>query len=131
MRLTPSNGAPRQLGNPVGPIRGASQGLVEGASHVRPKKRAQEAGPGAVVHRVILALMESDRSGTEVARALGQKSLSGRLKIRIKSLLEDRIIERIFPDNLHNRHQKYRLTSKGRTLAAKLTKMNCQRPEPK
>lgn len=125
-------------------VSGPGQGLVKGARcagprkraqeagpRSGPKKRAQEAGPSAVVHRVILALMESDRSGTEVARAIGQKSLSGRLKIRIKSLLEDRIIERIFPDNLHNRYQKYRLTSKGRTLAAKLAKMNCQRPEPK
>ena len=117
-----------------------SQGQVEGSSRVGPKKRAQEAGPrsgpkkraqeagpSAVVDRVILALMESDRSGTEVARSIGQKSLSGRLKIRIKSLLEDRIIERILPDNLHSRHQKYRLTNKGRALAATLTKKNTPR----
>ena len=40
--------------------------------------------------------------------------------MRIRSLLEDRIIERTLPGNLHNRLQRYRLTAKGRALAAKL-----------
>ena len=87
-----------------------------------PKKRVQDFTPASVVDRVILALQDSDLGSAGIARAIGQRSLSGRLKIRIKSLLEDRIIERTFPDNLHNRHQKYRLTVKGRTLAASLAK---------
>ncbi len=114
-----------------GPRSGPKKRAQEAGPRSGPKKRAQEAGPSAVVDRVILALMESDRSGTEVARAIGQKSLSGRLKIRIKSLLEDRIIEWIFPDNVHNRHQKYRLTKKGRALAATLTQKNSSRPKGK
>ena len=114
-----------------GPRSGPKKRAQEAGSRNGPKKRAQEAGPSAVVDRVILALMESDRSGTEVARAIDQKSLSGRLKIRIKSLLEDRIIEWIFPDNVHNRHQKYRLTKKGRALAATLTQKNSSRPKGK
>ena len=94
-------------GNGLGPKSGAQVGRV---------------GPAVipVYERVLDALLSDERSSGEVATAIGQKSLSGKLKQRIKAMLDDGVVEYTIPETPRSRFQKYRLTAKGRALASSL-----------
>ena len=62
----------------------------------------------------ILALLEEDSlSVSLLSKRLGQKRVSGQLKIVLKKLLSDSLIEFTIPDKPNSRLQKYRLTEKG------------------
>ena len=69
-----------------------------------------------------MVLLRSDLKSGELASKIGQRSLSGKLKLRLRQMLEDRIIEWTIPAKPRSRLQKYRLTAKGRRLAASLAK---------
>ena len=113
-----------------------------------PKKRAQEAGPrnGDSRHpvkgpsqrglvkgpsQILLLLLEMTMLSTsEIARAFGKSQASGRMKRNLLALIEDGLIEGTVPQKRGARLQKYRLTAKGRKLAATLAK-NTAKPKGK
>lgn len=122
-----------------------------------PKKRAQEAGPrngdsrhpveeacqGGLVKgpsqrglvkgpsQILLLLLEMTMLSTsEVACAFGKSRASGRMKRNLLALIEDGLIEGTVPQKRGARLQKYRLTAKGRKLAATLAK-NTAKPKGK
>ena len=138
------------IGNRVkGPSR---RGLVRGPSHVGPKKRAQEAGPrnGAGRHPVgtqsrhpvegasqglvegasqglvkvlhVLANSEIPLSSTAIAKAFGKERANSYIKRLVASLVDDGLAETTGERKRGARLQKYRLTAKGRKLAAPLAK---------
>lgn len=96
-------------------VRGPSWGPKSGAQVGRVDPAAIP-----VYERVLDALRSAERSSGEVATAIGQKSLSGKLKQRIKAMLDDGVIEYTIPETPRSRFQKYRLTAKGRALARNL-----------
>jgi ATP-dependent DNA helicase RecG len=55
-----------------------------------------------------------------MASALGHKTVSGELKKQVTRLQALALIEMTLPDKPNSRLQKYRLTSKGLDLIAKL-----------
>lgn len=62
----------------------------------------------------ILALLRADTLPVSLlSKQLGQKRVSGRLKIVLKKLISDSLIEFTIPDKPNSRLQKYRLTKKG------------------
>lgn len=69
----------------------------------------------------ILAEPQCALGASQIAKALKMNSVTGRLKKTFWMLLDDRIIERT-ERKPNSRLQKYRLTAKGRRIAAELAK---------
>ncbi|MDV2481931.1 DUF4062 domain-containing protein [Methanoculleus sp. Wushi-C6] len=78
-----------------------------------------ESRPESLEKRVLLLLAVATRSKAELSRGLGQKEISGQLNKVVRQLLDDLMIEYTIPEKPGSRHQKYRLTEKGRAALAK------------
>ena len=76
-------------------------------------------GPESIFERVIKELLIGARSKSELATALGQRTVSGKLNERIREMLADGLIAQTIPDKPTSRLQKYCLTKKGRKLPEK------------
>ena len=89
-----------------GLVKGASQGLVKGAS------------------RGFLCILESlrgavEKSSTEIAGSFGKARANSYIKRLISVMIDDDVLEPTGVRKKGARLQKYRLTAKGRRLAAK------------
>ena len=73
-----------------------------------------ESIPGDIKSRVLNLLADGEMSKSELSKRLGYKQLSGQLNKVFRHLLADEMIEYTLPDKPRSRHQKYRLTGKGR-----------------
>ena len=73
-----------------------------------------ESGPESIFERIIKELLIGARSKSELATALGHKSVSGKLNERIREMLAADLIAYTISDKPTSRLQKYRLTEKGR-----------------
>ena len=79
-------------------------------------------GESSVQERVIAALFNSELKSSELAAAVGNTSLSGWLKRCVVTMIGDGLIERTIKAKPRSQHQRYRLTDRGRSLAAQLLK---------
>jgi ATP-dependent DNA helicase RecG len=68
----------------------------------------------SLTEKVLSLLAEGSRSVSEISTAIGQKRVSGQLKIVLGELLTQQQIELTIPDKPRSRWQRYRLTEKGR-----------------
>ena len=78
----------------------------------------------------VIALCEVPRSTKELLDKVGRSDRTKFKRFVLRVLVEDGILEWTIPDKPNSRHQKYRLTSKGRELAAALAK-NAAKPKGK
>jgi ATP-dependent DNA helicase RecG len=69
-----------------------------------------ESQPESLAERVLGVLRVGPHGKAEIARALGQKTVSGQLNKTIRELLAERRIAMTIPENPQSRLQKYRLT---------------------
>ena len=83
---------------------------------------ASRQGESSIQERVIAALFNSELKSSELAAAVGNTSLSGWLKRCVVTMIGDGLIERTIKAKPRSQHQRYRLTDKGRSLAAQLSK---------
>jgi ATP-dependent DNA helicase RecG len=81
-----------------------------------------ESGPESILPRVLVLLNSASCSKSELAVALGHKSISGKLNLRIREMLASGLIEMTIPGKPSSRLQKYRLTDKGRAWLRKAQK---------
>ena len=68
---------------------------------------------------ILVALSDGPLGKLEIAKRLGRAKVFGYLSRCVEALNEDKLIEMTLPDKPNSRLQKYRLTAKGRRLAAK------------
>ena len=76
---------------------------------------------GSIQERV-LSFCDVPRSTKELLDKVGRSDRTKFKRFVLRVLMEDGILEWTIPDKPNSRHQKYRLTAKGRTLAAALAK---------
>ncbi|MCK5682341.1 putative DNA binding domain-containing protein [bacterium] len=74
-----------------------------------------ESRPESIEQKILVALHSRPLSKSQLAAALGHKSISGKLNQRIRQLLAIGIIEYTIPDKPTSSKQKYRLTEKATT----------------
>ena len=78
-----------------------------------PEYPQPESQPESLVTRIIYLLRDQRLSKSQISTFLGQKMVSGRLRIVIKDLIQDGMIEYTIPDKPNSRLQKYRITPAG------------------
>jgi predicted HTH transcriptional regulator len=81
------------------------------------------------IHERVIALCDVPRSTKELLEKVGRRDRTKFKRFVLRALMEDGILEWTIPDKPNSRLQKYRLTNKGRALAAMLTKKNSQKPQ--
>ncbi len=74
------------------------------------------------IHERVIALCEVPRSTKELLDEVGRSDRTKFKRFVLRALMEDGILEWTIPDKPNSRLQKYRLTNKGRALAATLTR---------
>ena len=136
----PSRGiqsAPGQRAQSGARVRGPSQGPESGAQVGGPE-RAQKAlslGTKSALSRgtksgdvefnngeQIILYCKVPRSAVEIMTLFGRSDRTKFKKAVLNSLMSDMLLEYTIPDKPNSRLQKYRLTAKGRRLAASLAK---------
>jgi ATP-dependent DNA helicase RecG len=78
-------------------------------------------GLESIIHKSLTSLRSRVLARSELAAALGHKSISSRLNLRIRQMLDSGLIEYTLPDKPNSRLQKYRLTPKGQALLVSLS----------
>lgn len=92
-------------------------------------KRPSEFGTSSVPvqyqsleERIVNLLSQGELPISIISKQLGQRRVSGQLKVVLKKLLTDLLIEYTIPDKPNSRLQKYRITSKGLQIFKKSNK---------
>ncbi len=75
-----------------------------------------EWGTKSVHHRIMVVLATSPVSRSEIATAIGHKSITRSIRQALNDLMHIGLAEYTLPDKPNSRLQKYRLTAKGRAL---------------
>ena len=82
---------------------------------------------GSIQERVI-SFCDVPRSTKELLDEVGRSDRTKFKRFVLRVLMDDGVLEWTIPDKPNSRHQKYRLTAKGRKLAATLAK-NATKPK--
>ena len=115
----PKSVGPSDRSKSLGPSRGAES---KGPSRRGRVRGAESKGPSRFELVIsLLAKCGDAMSASQIAKALNMNSVTGRLKKTFWTLIGDGIVERT-ERKINSRLQRYRLTDKGRSLAAQLSK---------
>ena len=97
----------------------------EKAEHGKPRHQSQSKSQSKSQHepldlKICRYLKAQDATAAEISAHLEQKRVSGQLKIVLKGMIVQGLIEYAIPDKPRSRLQRYRLTEKGRELAKRM-----------
>ncbi len=85
-----------------------------------------ESQPESLEAKLLALLAGGSMAKAELSKNLGQKGVSGQLDKVVRRLLANRMIEYTLPDKPRSRLQQYRLTDRGRAVAATLARANAE-----
>ena len=89
-----------------------------------------ESQPESLEAKLIALLAGGSMAKAELSKSLGQKELpassTSQLNKVVRRLLANRMIEYTLPDKPRSRLQQYRLTDRGRVVAATLARGNAE-----
>jgi len=110
--------SPGEPGDIMVKVNAAPDAIVEAQVKAQVEAQVGAQALGRIEAAIVQALAKGDMRSSELAHALGQKSLSGALKQGIKHLLGKGLIELTQPSARRSPQQHYRLTDSGRNNVA-------------
>ncbi len=115
-RIEAKTGLPRGGFRRIGSSEQAEEPNKNQAEIISRPELRPESRPESLAFKVLRLLNHQPLGKSDMAKALGHKTISSGLNKQVRNLVARELIEMTLPDKPRSRNQRYQLTSTGRAL---------------